>query len=702
METTRHEWTLTGLGCANCARKIEAEVRKMEGVASARLDFANSKIYLELDSDQDADGIRERVKTIISGIEPGCCINDTEASESDDRMHFRKRIAIYIAGLVIFIAAIILPGGSWPETLLFVTAWLIFGGQVIAKSFRNILKGRVFDENFLMTIATIGAFILGEYAEGASVMLFYQVGEMFQEYALDKSRRSIRRLLDIKPEYANIMTESGPVKVSPANVRPGDRIMVLPGERIPLDGRVLEGHSSVDTSPLTGESLPRDVQAGDEVLSGSINQSGVLTLEVTKSYENSTVSRILELVQNASGRKAVTERFITRFAAKYTPAVVGLAAMLAILPPLITSTPFSQWAYRALVFLVISCPCALVISIPLGFFGGIGAASRQGILVKGGNYLEALARTETMVFDKTGTLTTGVFQVTGIVPRPGFTGQEILHYAACAESYSTHPLARSVLERYGDNPDPARMDDHAEIPGKGVRARVDGKQVLCGNRKLMGDYGIAADEGASAGTSLYVAVDGVYAGRIDMEDTIKPDAASALESLQAMGIHDTVLLTGDVRETANEVAGRLGIGRVHSQLLPQDKVTVLESIIEEKKWSGPVVFVGDGINDAAVISRADIGIAMGGIGSDAAIEAADIVIMNDEVGKLCDAVSIARKTRRIVFQNIVLALGVKILFLIMATGGLATLWEAVFADVGVALLAVLNAMRVIKTGRSRR
>jgi len=674
----------------------------MEGVASARLDFANSKFYVEISDDRDAEKIRERVKAIISDIEPGCCMNDAEAAASDSRTLFGKRIAIYIFGLLIFIAAIILPGQSWPETLLFLAAWLIFGGRVISKSFRNILKGRVFDENFLMTIATIGAFILGEFAEGASVMLFYQVGEMFQSYAVDQSRRSIRKLLDIKPEYANIMTENGPVKVSPASLEPGDRIMVFPGERIPLDCRVIEGHSSVDTSPLTGESLPKDVKEGDEVLSGSINQSGVLTLEVTKSYENSTVSRILELVQNASGRKAVTERFITRFAAKYTPVVVGLAAMLAVLPPLFTGTPFSQWAYRALVFLVISCPCALVISIPLGFFGGIGAASRRGILVKGGNYLEALARTDTMVFDKTGTLTTGVFRVKGITPSPGFTEDEVLHFAACAESYSTHPLARSVLERYGQTPDPSRMEDHEEIPGKGVRARVDGKLVLCGNRKLMEDHGIAAVEGTSAGTSLHVAVDEVYAGRIDMEDTIKPDAASALERLKAMGVHNTVLLTGDVSETANDVAGRLGIKRVHSQLLPQDKVSVLENIIDEKKGSGPVVFVGDGINDAAVISRADVGIAMGGIGSDAAIEAADIVIMNDEVGKLCDAVAIARKTRRIVFQNIVLALGVKILFLTMATGGLATLWEAVFADVGVALLAVLNAMRVIKTGNPGR
>ena len=688
------------VGCVSCARKIETTVRKMEGVASAHLDFVNSKFYVEISDDQDAGGIKERVKTIMSDIEPGASINDEREPENDEGRSFIKRVPIYITGLLLFIAAIILPEQSLVETMFFIAAWFIFGGQVLLKSFRNILKGRIFDENFLMTIATVGAFILGEYAEGASVMLFYQIGEMFQDYAVDSSRRSIKRLLDIKPEFANIITESGWVKVSPANVRPGDRIMVFPGERIPLDGRVLEGHSSVDTSPLTGESLPRDVQEGDEVLSGSINQSGVLTLEVTRSYENSTVSRILELVQTASGKKAVTERFITRFAAKYTPIVVGLAAMLAILPPLFTNTPFSQWAYRALVFLVISCPCALVISIPLGFFGGIGAASRKGILVKGGNYLEALAGVETMVFDKTGTLTTGVFEVTGVTSRPGFAEQELLHYAASAESYSTHPLAQSILNRYGQNPDPARMDSHTEIPGKGVSARVDGKQVLCGNRRLMADYNIDVDEGIAAGTSVYVAVDGVYAGRIDMGDTLKPDAASALKTLRDMGINDTVLLTGDIRETAHEVAGRLGIGKVHSQLLPQDKVTVLEGIMQKQEGK-PVVFVGDGINDAAVISRADIGIAMGGLGSDAAIEAADIVIMDDELKKLGDAVAISRKTKRIVWQNIILALGVKLLFLTMATGGLATLWEAVFADVGVALLAVLNAMRIIRTGNMR-
>lgn len=702
MKTTRYEWSLTGLACANCANKIEAAVQKMEGVASARLDLVNSKFYVEISSDQDAVGIRERIKTIMSDIEPGASIKDDAAEpEEDGEQAFRKRIAVYIIGLLLFIAAIIMPGETLPETLLFISAWLIFGGEILVKSFRNILKGRVFDENFLMTIATIGAFILGEYAEGASVMLFYQIGELFQDYAVDRSRRSIKNLLDITPEFANIMTENGLVKALPGNVRPGDRIKVFPGERVPLDGRVLEGHSSVDTSPLTGESLPRDVQEGDEVLSGSINQSGALTLEVTKSYENSTVSRILELVQNAAGKKAVAERFITRFAAKYTPAVVGLAAMLAILPPLLTQAPFSQWAYRALVFLVISCPCALVISIPLGFFGGIGAASRRGILVKGGNYLEALARVDTMVFDKTGTLTTGAFEVTGITPRPGFTAEELLRYAASAESYSTHPLARSVLKRYGQNPDPARMDSHAEIPGRGVRARVDGKQVFCGNSKLMADHQIAVGEEIVSGTSLYVAVDGVYAGRIDLGDTLKPDAPAAIERLRAMGIRDTVLLTGDNQGTARDIAGRLGISRVHAQLLPQDKVSVLESIMEEKNGKKPVVFVGDGINDAAVISRADIGIAMGGIGSDAAIEAADIVIMNDELKKLGDAVAIARKTRRIVYQNILLALGVKLLFLAMATGGLTTLWEAVFADVGVALLAVLNAMRAIKAGKTQ-
>lgn len=698
MKTTRHEWTLTGLGCANCARKIESAVQKMEGVTSARLDFVNSKFYVEIPEDQDAADIREQIKNIMSDIEPGASIRDDAAeAESEEENSLKTRLAVYVAGLLLFITAIILPKQTLAKPLLFITTWLIFGSEVLVKSFRNIRRGRIFDENFLMTIATIGAFILGEYAEGASVMLFYQIGELFQDYAVDSSRKSIKKLLDIKPKYANVITENGLVRAQPANVRIGDRIKIFPGERIPLDGRVLEGHSSVDTSPLTGESLPKDVQEGDEVLSGSINQTGALTLEVTKSYENSAVSRILELVQNAAGKKAVAERFITRFAAKYTPAVVGLAAMLAILPPILTRTAFSQWAYRALVFLVISCPCALVISIPLGFFGGIGAASRRGILVKGGNYLEALAKVDTVVFDKTGTLTTGTFQVTAIAPQPGFTEQEILHYAACAESYSTHPLARSVLKRYGKSPDPGRIDDYAEIPGRGVSARVDGKQVLCGNRRLLSDRHITADDASASGTSLYVAVDGVYAGRIDLGDAIKPDAPSAIEKLRAMGIRDMVLLTGDMQETARNVASRLGIGSVHAQLLPQDKVSIMEGIMEEKRGAGPVAFVGDGINDAAVITRADIGIAMGGIGSDAAIEAADIVIMNDEVQKLCDAVAIARKTRRIVYQNIVLALGIKLLFLAMATAGLTTLWEAVFADVGVALLAVLNSMRTIKT-----
>jgi heavy metal-(Cd/Co/Hg/Pb/Zn)-translocating P-type ATPase len=699
MKTTRREWTLTGLCCPNCARKIEATVQKMEGVASARIDFANSRFYVEIMDDMDAAVIQQRIKDVISDIEPGAQIQETEDYDEADERSVRKRIALYITGFLFFVAAIILPGGSLPETMLFVAAWLIFGWNVLAGSLRNILKGRVFDENFLMTVATIGAFILGEYAEGASVMLFYQIGETLQEYAVNRSRKSIRKLLDIKPEFANLITESGTEKVSPSVVKPGDRIMVFPGERVPLDGKVLEGYSSLDTSPLTGESLPRDVQAGDEVFSGSINQTGVLTLEVTKSYENSTVSRILELVQNSSGKKAVTERFITRFAARYTPAVVSLAAIIAVIPPILTGDPFSRWAYRALVFLVISCPCALVISIPLGFFGGIGAASRKGILVKGGNYLEALAAADTIVFDKTGTLTTGVFRVNDIEAARGFTEEEILHFAACAESYSTHPLARSIIDRYGRTPDPERMEGHREIPGKGVIARVDGKEVLCGNRRLMEDHGITVEGKAVSSTSLYVAVDGVYAGRIDMADTLRPDAVSALETLRRMGIHDMVLLTGDTEETARDVAGRLGIAGVHSQLLPQNKVAVLEGILEDRKGSGPVAFVGDGINDAAVISRADVGIAMGGIGSDAAIEAADVVIMNDELGKLGEAVAIARKTKRIVYQNIVLALGIKVLFLAMAAGGLATLWEAVFADVGVAVLAVLNAMRIINTGK---
>ena len=699
MKSTKQEWTLEGLGCANCANKIEGAVQKMDGVLSASLDFVNSKFHIEVADGYDPTNVRNNVESVMDRIEPGSCIKN-DASQSvheESRLFFNKgRIALYIIGVISFIAAIVLPSKTTAEMLLFILSYLIFGSSVILKSLKNITRGRVFDENFLMMVATIGAFLLGQYPEGASVMLFYQTGELFQNYAVGQSRRSIKKLMDIKPEYANIRTDKGIERIPPANVRVGDRIVVCPGERVPLDGIVLEGCSSLDTSPLTGESLPRDVAEGVEVLSGCINQTGVLTVEVTKSFGQSAVSRVLALIEGASQKKAVTERFITRFALWYTPIVIGFAVLIAILPPLFMGVPFDQWIYRGLLFLVISCPCALVISIPLGFFGGIGAASKKGILIKGGNYLEALAKVGTVVFDKTGTLTTGSFEVFKTTPRQGITEQELLDYAAMVECHSTHPLARSIIKKCDINPDFSRINEYVEIPGKGVRATIDGKKALCGNRRLMDESGINVVDETGNGISLHIAIEGTYAGSISLRDTVKSDTRQAIENLHKMGIKDTVMLTGDEETEARDVAGRIGINRYFAKLLPQDKVSRLETIMEQLRRNHTLAFVGDGINDAAVIARADVGIAMGGMGSDAAIEAADVVIMNDEPTKIYEAVAIARKTRSVVFQNIVLAIVVKILVLILGAGGMATLWEAVFADVGVALLAVLNAMRTMR------
>ena len=701
MKATQQEWVLDGLGCANCARKIESAVQNTEGVLSASLDFVTCKFRIEVSGEHEVSVIKSKVEDILGRIEPGSSIRNEKQSDQDAEHHQsavlnKGRIAFYSFGVLCFLTAIVLMSGTLLETAFFTIAYLIFGSSVFLKSFRNILKGQVFDENFLMAIASIGAFILGEYAEGAAVMLFYQIGELFQDYAIGHSRKSIRQLMNIKPEFANIKTGSGFIKVAPTDVQIGDLIIICPGERVPLDGTILEGCSSLDTSPLTGESLPRDVNIGDEVFSGSINQSGVLEVQVKKSFGQSAVSRVLALVEEASQKKAVTERFITRFAALYTPIVVGLAALIAILPPIITGDSFNSWLYRALIFLVISCPCALVISIPLGFFGGIGAASKRGILVKGGNYLEALAKAETVVFDKTGTLTKGSFEVSEIISSEGFSSDELLYIAAAVESYSTHPLARSVIRKLGGKPDWQNVIDYREIPGKGVSATVDGKKVFCGNVQLMKEQGLLIEHEATLGTKLYVSVDGIYAGCLVLNDMIKSDARHTTDCLKKQGIKDTVMLTGDYAASANDIAERAGIDRVFSQLLPQDKVLKIEEIMRERKGKNPVVFVGDGINDAAVIARSDIGIAMGGMGSDAAIEAADIVIMNDEPYKLCEAIAIARKTRAVVYQNIFLAVSVKLLVLILGAGGIANMWEAVFADVGVALLAILNAMRVLR------
>ena len=615
----------------------------------------------------------------------------------------KKQLWRIIIGAVIFIAAVISgSAGFIGESLrisMLMISYVIVGGDVIKEAAVNIIRGRVFDENFLMGLATIGAIFIGEYPEAVAVMLFYQIGELFQNYAVDKSRKSIAGLMDIRPDYANVKRGDELVKVDPDEVRIGDIIVIKTGEKVPLDGRVIEGRSMVDTSALTGESVPREVGAGDAVLSGCINISGVITAEVTREYEESTVSKILDLVENASSKKSRSEKFITRFAAYYTPVVVIIAALLAVVPPLvIEGAVFSDWLYRALSFLVVSCPCALVLSIPLSFFGGIGGASRRGVLVKGSNYLEALARTEIIVFDKTGTLTKGVFNVQEVHPY-GLSEEELLEIAAYAESYSNHPISMSLRRAYGKDIDNGRISSMEEIPGHGVSAIVDGKKVLAGNIKLMEKMSIPCHKRELAGTIVHVAVDGKYSGYIIIADEIKPDSAKTIKELKAANIKQTVMLTGDSMNVGLQVANELAMDKVYAELLPGDKVDKLEEILSWKSPKGKLAFVGDGINDAPVLARADIGIAMGGLGSDAAIEAADIVIMTDEPSKIVTAIRIAKKTLNIAYQNIVFAIGRKVAVLVLSALGLSSMWAAIFADVGVAVLAILNSFRALNVSR---
>ena len=608
----------------------------------------------------------------------------------------KKTLVRIILSAVLLVAAALIPVDGIVKLVLFLIPYAVIGWDVLWKAIRNIAHGQVFDENFLMAIATVGAFALGEYPEGVAVMLFYQVGELFQSYAVGRSRQSIAALMDIRPDYANIEQDGKLVQVDPEDVAVGDTIVIKAGEKIPLDGVVLEGSSAVDTAALTGESLPRDVDPGDDVVSGCINQSGLLKVRVTKVFGESTVAKILDLVENSSSKKARAENFITRFARYYTPVVVIGAVLLAVLPPLLFGGDWSDWLQRALIFLVISCPCALVISVPLSFFGGIGGASKQGILVKGSNYLEALAKTETVVFDKTGTLTKGTFQVTAVHPDRISEG-ELLELAALAESYSEHPISRSLREAYQKPVDASRVTDVEEISGHGVRAKVDGHDVYAGNGKWMDRIGASWRNCHRTGTVVHVAVDGEYAGHIVISDAVKPDAAAAIEALKREGVKKTVMLTGDIKAVGEAVAREIGIDEVHAELLPGDKVDQVERLLKNTSGKGKLAFVGDGINDAPVLSRADIGIAMGGLGSDAAIEAADIVLMDDKPSKLAVAVRISRKTLRIVRQNIVFALGIKLLFLALGAFGMANMWEAVFADVGVSVLAILNASRALRT-----
>lgn len=610
----------------------------------------------------------------------------------------QKRVLIrIIVSAVLFLAAMCIPAEGLIRLLLFLVPYAVIGWDVLWRAVRNIAHGQIFDENFLMGIATVGAFFLGEYPEGVAVMLFYQVGELFQSYAVGRSRKSITALMDIRPDYANIEVDGELKQVDPEEIAVGDTIVVKAGEKVPLDGVVLEGFSSLNTSALTGESLPRDVQPGDAVISGCINQSGLLRVQVSRAFGESTVSKILDLVENSSSKKARSENFITKFARYYTPVVVICAALLAVLPPLILGGGWSDWIQRALIFLVISCPCALVISVPLSFFGGIGGASKCGILVKGSNYLEALAQTELIVFDKTGTLTHGTFRVTAVHPNE-ISKEQLLEFAALAESYSDHPISLSLKAAYRQQLDTSRVSNTEELSGRGVRAVVDGRTVHAGNDKLMNEINVSWHNCHHTGTIVHVAVDNRYAGHIVISDEVKADAAEAIRALKEQGVRKTVMLTGDAKAVGEQVAQQLNLDTVYTELLPADKVEQVEKLLGEKTPRGKLAFVGDGINDAPVLSRADIGIAMGALGSDAAIEAADVVLMDDKPSKIAIAMQISKKTLRIVHQNIVFALGVKLLVLLLGAFGMANMWEAVFADVGVSIIAILNATRALKTG----
>ena len=582
------------------------------------------------------------------------------------------------------------------ELAFLIVAYVILGWDVVWQAVKNITRGQVFDEHFLMSVSTIGAFAIGEYPEAVAVMLFYQVGEFFQSLAVKRSRKSISDLMDICPDSATVKRNGVLQVVSPESVAVGEIIVVKPGEKIPLDGIVVDGESMLDTKALTGESVPRSIRKGDEALSGCINQSGLLTLKVTKSFGESTVSKITDLVENASARKAPTENFITTFARYYTPVVVGMAAVLAIIPPLVLGGGWSEWLRRGFVFLIVSCPCALVISIPLTFFGGIGAASKRGVLVKGSNYLEALNKVSVVVFDKTGTLTKGVFEVANIIPAAGYQKEQVLEYAAQAESYSNHPIAKSILATYGKPIDQKQFSGFEEISGRGISVMVQGKKVLAGNSKLMESEKIAYAACDAAGTKFYVAADGSYVGCILIADEVKPDSKCAIAELKKIGVEKTVMLTGDDERIGKSVADELGLDAYYAQLLPDQKVEKLEMLDKQKRQGSKLAFVGDGINDAPVLARADVGIAMGGLGSDAAIEAADVVLMTDEPSKLVEAIDVAKATKRIVMQNIVIALGIKSVFLVLGALGMAGMWEAVFGDVGVTIIAVLNAMRILK------
>ena len=699
-DASRVEFYLEGLNCAACAARIEEEAKRIRHVDRASLNLATNVLAIDAADVKNHGQIMKDVSGMVKEIEPGVTVKILTGKEErtgTGGSAGTREAAVLLAGGILFAAALLLRLPNDLRIMLYAVGYLLVGGRILAAAGRNLIRGRAFGENLLMSISTLGAFAIREYPEAVAVMLFFRAGEFLQDLAVNRSRKSIADLMDIRPEYANKKTSGGLKKVSPAEVRVGDIILVKPGERIPLDGVVEEGISAVDTSALTGEAVPRDVEPGSGVLSGFINKNGVLSVRTTREFKESAVAKILELVEDAGARKAPTEKFITRFSRYYTPAVVFAAAALALVPPLlIPGAHFSDWVYRALVFLVVSCPCALVISIPLGFFGGVGGASKNGILIKGGNFLEALAELDTVVFDKTGTLTKGVFKVTRINPADGVDENKLLEYIARAEYGSNHPVALAIIEAYGKKPDGDGVKGYTETPGLGVEAVIDGKKVLAGSARLMEREGIAFQPVEEAGTAVYAALDGKFIGSVVVSDEIKEDAAAAIRDLKALGVRRTMMLTGDSQRAAEEAAKALNIDEVHAELLPHQKVAMVEAAQGNKTSRGRVVFVGDGINDAPALARADIGVAMGGLGSDAAIEAADVVIMTDRIGKLAAAVRAARRTRAIVWQNIIFALAVKGIVLLLGAGGIASMWEAVFADVGVALIAVLNSMRAIK------
>ena len=724
---------LSGLNCANCANKIETKVNKINGIENASLNFSTTVLTVKINKEEEKNNIVNEIKSIVKKLEPhvkviektdnkdikvnksectsSCCTNSHEHESNNEEHHghthefkenngflgYAKDNLLLIIGTIVYIIALAYKSNdNLLSFILFGASYLIIGGEVILNAIKNIIRGEIFDENFLMSIATIGAFFIGEYPEAVAVMLFYQIGEVFQGYAVNKSRKSISSLMNIRADHANVLRDDKEIRVSPEDVSIGEFIIIKPGERVPLDGTVLEGTSFIDTSALTGESVPREVTTGNEILSGSINNNGVLKVKVDKEYGESTVARILELVENASNKKAPTEKFITKFAKVYTPIVVAIAVLVAIIPPIIIKdATFSEWIYKALSILVVSCPCALVVSIPLGFFSGIGAASKKGILVKGGNYLEALKDSEIVVFDKTGTLTKGIFEVTEI-NSINMSKEELLEITAMGESLSNHPIAMSIANAYGKEVNKDEIKDYKEISGHGIEVTIRENDVLLGNSKLMKSNNIDYNDIDSIGTIVHVAINGEYKGNIVISDEIKENVKEALTELKEVGIKKTIMLTGDNKNVADKVAMDIGIDEVYSELLPGDKVSKIEEILNQKTSKGKVLFVGDGINDAPVLARADIGVAMGGIGSDAAIEAADVVLMKDKIEEISEAIRVSRRTNMILWQNIIFSLGVKIIVMLLVILGLTNMWAAVFADVGVTLIAVLNSMRIIR------